>query len=155
MSQTLRYTLRTLLRTPGFTVAALLCLALGIGATSAIFSVVNGVVLQPLPYPNPNGLVRIYTEFPTFPGGGLRKFWVSEPEVFDLRTAKSFESIGAWSTESDNIAGLNQPLRVTVTEMSAEIPKLLHVKPVLGRLIAPEEDVPGAPPVLMLSYPLW
>ncbi len=152
----LRYTVRTLLRTPGFTLAALICLTLGIGATSAIFSIVNAVVLKPLPYPNSNRLVRLYTEFPTFPGGGLRKFWVSEPEVFDLRkAAKSFDSIGAWYTESDNIAGVNRPVRVTITDMSAEIPKLLGVKPLLGHVITSEDDVPGAPQVVILSYGLW
>src|SRR5689334_6006635 len=135
MLQTLRYTLRTLRRTPGFTLAALICLALGIGATSAIFSIVNAVVLKPLPYPNSNRLVRIFTEFPTFPGGGLHKFWVSEPEVFDLKnTVKSFDSIGAWYTESANIAGVNQPVRVTTTAVSAEIPRLLECKPLLGHL---------------------
>jgi putative ABC transport system permease protein len=105
MQHILRYTLRSLIRTPSFTIAALICLALGIGATSAIFSIVNAVILRPLPYPNSNRLVRIYTEFPTFPNGGLHKFWVSEPEVFDLKAAKSFQSIGAWATSGMNIAG--------------------------------------------------
>lgn len=156
MLQTLRYTVRTLRRTPGFTLAALICLTLGIGATSAIFSIVNAVVLQPLPYPGSGRLVRIYTEFPTFPGGGLHKFWVSEPEVFDIRnSAKSFDSVGAWTTESDNIAGVNQPVRVTTTDVSADIARILHVKPLLGHLITAEDDVPGAPPVVMLSYGLW
>jgi putative ABC transport system permease protein len=156
MLQTLRYTVRTLRRTPGFTLAALICLTLGIGATCAIFSIVNAVVLEPLPYPGSNGLVRIYTEFPTFPGGGLHKFWVSEPEVFDLRNAaKSFESIGAWYTESDNIAGVNQPVRVTTTNVSAETLQMLRVKPLLGHLITRQDDVPGAAPVVVLSYGLW
>ena len=154
--QMLRYTARTLLRTPGLTLAALICLALGIGATSAIFSIVNAVVLQPLPYPNSDRLVRLYTEFPTFPGGGLSKFWVSEPEVFDLKNAtRSFEAIGAWNTDSVNIAGVNQPVRATIAEVSAEIPKILAAKPLLGHLITPQDDVPGAPPVLMLSHGLW
>ncbi|MBV9301268.1 MAG: ABC transporter permease [Acidobacteriaceae bacterium] len=156
MLQTLRYTLRTLLRTPSFTIAALICLALGIGATSAIFSIVNAVVLRPLPYPDSKRLVRIYTEFPTFPGGGLHKFWVSEPEVFDLKTsAKSFESIGAWATTGANVAGLSQPVRVTTTFVSAELLPLLEIKPLMGHFIAPEQDVPGAAPVIVLSYGLW
>jgi predicted permease len=156
MTQTLRYTVRTLLKAPGFTFAALMCLTLGIGATSAIFSIVDAVVLRPLPYPNSDRLVRIYTEFPTFPGGGLPKFWVSEPEVFDLKnTAKSFEAIGAWDTTTVNLAGVNQPVRATVAEVSAEIPRLLGAKPLLGHLITPGDDRPGAPPVLMLSYGAW
>jgi putative ABC transport system permease protein len=156
MVQTLRYTLRSLLRTPSFTFAALVCLALGIGATSAIFSIVNAVVLRPLEYPESSRLVRIYTEFPTFPGGGLHKFWVSDAEVFDIqKSAKSFESIGASYTAGGNIAGLNQPTRVTTTFVSEELPKLLGVKPLLGHWIAKQDDVPGAPVVLMLSYGLW
>lgn len=152
----LRYTVRSLLRTPTFTVASLICLALGIGATTAIFSIVDAVILRPLPYRNSNRLVRIYTEFPTFPNGGLHKFWVSEPEVFDLKkAAKSFESIGAWYTTNTNIAGLTQPLRVTTTLVTADLPKLLKAKPLMGHLITKEDDVPGAAPVLMLSYGLW
>ncbi len=152
----LRHTVRSLLRSPTFTVASLICLALGIGATSAIFSIVNAVVLRPLPYRDAKRLVRIYTEFPTFPNGGLHKFWVSEPEVFDLKNAaKSFQAIGAWATTGANIAGQSQPLRVTTTYMTAELPKLLEAKPMLGHLLTKEDDVPGAPPVVMLSYGLW
>ena len=151
----LRYSFRGLLRTPSFTLAALLCLALGIGATTAIFSIVNGVLLRPLPYPAPNGLVRLYTEFPTFPNGGLSRFWVSEPEVFDLRKAKSFDKIGAWVTTGVNIAGLDKPLRATTTYASAEIFELLGVTPSRGHLITRSDDKPGAPQVLVLSFGLW
>ncbi len=152
----LRHTVRSLLRTPTFTLASLICLALGIGATTAIFSIVDAVILRPLPYRDSNRLVRIYTEFPTFPNGGLHKFWVSEPEVFDLKnSAKSFGSIGAWYTTSANIAGVTQPLRVTTTYVTADLPKLLEAKPLMGHLITKEDDVPGAAPVLMLSYGLW
>lgn len=155
MLQSLRYTWRTLLRTPTFTIAALICLALGIGATSAIFSIVNAVLLRPLPYPESNRLVRIYTEFPTFPNGGLHKFWVSGPEVFDLRSAKAFESIGAWATTGANVAGLNRPVGATTAYVTADLLKLLRVSPLLGRMIRPSEDVPHAAPVIILSYGLW
>ena len=108
MLQNVRYATRSLGRTPSFTVAALLCLSLGIRATSAIFSIINAVILRPLPYPNSNRLVRIYTEFPTFPNGGLHKFWVSDSEIFDLqKSAKSFDLIGASSTTGVNLAGRN------------------------------------------------
>jgi predicted permease len=151
-----RFILRTWLRTPSFTLAALLCLALGIGATTAIFSIVNGVVLRPLPYPDSGRLVRIYTEFPTFPNGGLRKFWVSEPEVFDLKNAaKSFQAIGAWLTTGANLSGSERPIRVNTTYVSADLNRLLGVKPILGHMITSEDDVPGAKPVLLLSYGLW
>jgi putative ABC transport system permease protein len=156
MPQIIRYAVRSLGRTPTFTVAALLCLSLGIGATSAIFSIVHAVVLRPLQYPDSNRLVRIYTEFPTFPNGGLHKFWVSDSEVFDLqKSAKSFDLIGASATTGVNLAGLNQPTRVTATFVSAEIPKMLGIQPFMGRLISKHDDSPGAPAVLMLSYGLW
>ncbi len=156
MPQMLRYAVRSLGRTPNFTIAALGCLALGIGATSAIFSIVNAVVLRPLPYPDSNRLVRIYTEFPGFPNGGLHKFWVSDSEVFDLqKSAKSFDLIGASQTSGVNLAGRNQPTRVAATLVSAEIPKMLHIQPFMGHLISKQDDAPGAPPVLMLSYGVW
>jgi len=156
MPQVLRYAVRSLGRTPNFTAAALGCLALGIGATSAIFSIVNAVVLRPLPYPESNRLVRIYTEFPGFPNGGLHKFWVSDSEVFDLqKSAKSFDLIGASATVGVNLGGLNRPTRATATAVSAEVPAMLRVQPLKGRLISKQDDAPGAPPVLMLSYGVW
>src|SRR6266852_2608162 len=97
LNQNIRYGLRMMARNPGFTAAAVLCLGLGIGATTAIFSVVNAVVLRQLPYAHADRLVRVCTEFPTFPNGGLRHFWVSAPEYLDLkRDTKSFETIEGW-----------------------------------------------------------
>jgi hypothetical protein len=78
--QDLRYGMRMLRNSPGFTAASILCLALGIGATTAIFSIVNAVLLRPLPYAHAGRLVRIYSEFPTF-----KKFWISPPEFLDLK----------------------------------------------------------------------
>src|ERR1035437_7887095 len=84
-TQDLRYGLRMLGKKPSFTVAAVLCLALGIGAITAIFSVVNAVLLRQLPYAHADRLVRVFTEFPNFPNGELRHFWVSPPECLDLK----------------------------------------------------------------------
>src|SRR4051794_22567092 len=106
--QNIRYALRQLRRTPGITAAAVICLALGIGATTSIFSVVNAVLLRKLPYAEPDRLVRIFTEFPTFPNGGLRHFWVSAPELLDLRRdTKSWDQIEAWVTGGVTLAGGN------------------------------------------------
>ena len=99
--QDLRYGARMLLKRPGFTLIAVITLALGIGANTAIFSVVNGVLLRPLPYKEPNRLVRVYSEFPTM---NLRRFWISAPEFLDIqREAKSWESIGAWAAGGVNL----------------------------------------------------
>lgn len=155
MRQNIAYASRSLLRTPTFTLAALLCLALGIGATTAIFSIVNAVLFRPLPYKNPNQLVRVYTEFPGFPGGGLRKFWVSEPEVFELKRAKSFEQLGAWVIAGANLSGSQQPIRVTTAFTSADAMRLLGIQPALGHLITAEDDKPGAAPVVVISQTLW
>ena len=81
----LRYAVRSLLKSPGFSFAAIICLALGVGANTAIFTVVDAVLFRPLPFKNPQSLVRVYTEFPSYgSGGGFRKFWMSMPESLDL-----------------------------------------------------------------------
>ena len=93
-------------KSPGFTAAAVLCLALGIGATTAIFSVVHAVLLRPLGYRDPGRLIRLYTEFPKFPNGGLRRFWTSPPEYYELsHELQSWESLDAWVTAGMNLAG--------------------------------------------------
>ena len=97
--QDLLFALRMMRKNLGFTMAAVLCLMLGIGATTGIFTVVNAVLLRPLPYAHPEQLVRVYTEFPTFPNGGLPRFWTSAPEFFDLRKdTHSWASLDAWRT---------------------------------------------------------
>src|SRR5215510_6007635 len=94
----LRYGFRMLIRNPGFTGAAVVCLALGVGAITAIYSVVRAVVLTPLAYPEPQRLIRLYSEFPNFPGGGLRKFWISPPEHQYLqRETKSWLGLEGWT----------------------------------------------------------
>ena len=152
----LRHALRMLLKNPGFAAAAVLCLTLGIGATTGIFSVVNAVLLRPLGYKQPERLVRIYTEFPTFPNGGLRRFWTSAPEFLDLRRdLRSWDSIDAWANTSSNIAGITQPARVTASFVSGGMLNSLGVAPMMGRLIAPADDEPTAPVVADISYGLW
>ncbi len=152
----LRYSLRTLAATPGFTAAAILCLALGIGGTTAIFSVVHAVLLKPLGYRAPQDLVRLYTEFPTFPNGGLRRFWTSPPEYDELkREMTSWESLDAWRTGGVNLAGAADPMRVTACRVTGGLLQTLGVAPAKGRVITPADDAPGGPNVAVISERLW
>jgi predicted permease len=154
--QDFRHGARMLVKNPGFTFAAVVCLMLGIGATTAIFSVVNAVLLRPLPYKQPQSLVRVYTEFPTFPNGGLPRFWTSPPEFVDLRRdIRSFASLDAWVNGGANIAGVAQPARVTASFVSGGMLNALGVSPAMGRLVSPSDDEPGAPVVADISYGLW
>ena len=94
--QDFQFAVRMMRKNLGFTTVAVLCLTLGIGATTGIFTVVNAVLLQPLPYSHPEQLIRVYTEFPTFPNGGLHRFWTSGPEFLDLpRHTHSWASLDA------------------------------------------------------------
>ena len=156
--QDVRYGVRVLLSNIGFTLAAVLCLALGIGGTTAIFSVVNAVLLKPLPYRNPDRLVRLYTEFPKFPKGGLSRFWTSPPEYEDLkRELKSWEALEAWVGGGANLAGggTSEPVRITVTNVTGGMLPMLGVTPLAGRLLTPEDDVPGAVRTAVVSEGLW
>jgi predicted permease len=154
--QDIRYGLRMLAKSPGFTAVAILTLALGIGANTAIFSVVYAVVLKPLPFRQPEQLVRVYSEFPTFPGGGLRRFWISTPEYLDIkREAKSWRTMDGWVNGAANVAGLTEPIRVSECYMTGGLLETLGAQPILGRNISPQDDVNGAPQVAVISYGLW
>src|SRR5262245_41925904 len=151
--QDLRYGARMLWKKPGFTLIAVVTLALGIGANTATFSVVNGVLLRPLPYKEPERLVRVYSEFPTM---NLRKFWISVPEYLDIqKEAKSWESIGAWSAGGVNISATGDPIRVTSARITRSLLETLGVQPALGRIFSPEEDKVGGPRTAIISHSLW
>jgi predicted permease len=151
--QDLRYGMRMLFNKPGFAAVAVITLALGIGANTAIFSVVNAVLLRPLPYREPGKLVRVYTEFPTM---NLRKFWMSPPEFLDIqREAGAWESIGAWTTSGRNIATSDEPIRVNAALITRGLIEALGVQPARGRNFTPEEDVNGGPRTALISDGLW
>jgi predicted permease len=155
-TQNLRYGLRMMGRNASFTAAAVLCLALGIGATTAIFSVVNAVLLRQLPYAHADRLVRVFTEFPNFPNGGLRHFWVSPPEYLDLkRDATGFQSIEGWANQGVNLAGASEPVRSTAGYVTGGLLAMLGVGPIQGRLLNPQDDAANAPLTAVLSYGLW
>src|SRR3954463_3949230 len=155
-SQDVRYAVRLLAKKPGFTASAVACLALGIGATTAIFSVVNAVLLRPLPYAQSARLVRVFTEFPNFPNGGLRHFWVSAPEFLDLkRDTTSFQGIDAWANQGVNLAGTAEPVRATASYTTAGMLPMLGVNPLFGRLFNADDDKPNVPLNAVLSFGLW
>jgi putative ABC transport system permease protein len=149
----LRYALRMLRKNPGFTAVAVITLALGIGANTAIFSVVNSVLLRPLPFRQPGQLVRVYSEFPTMK---LNKFWLSPPEMLDIqKEAKSWEAIGGWAPGGQNIGTSTEPLRVTSAAVTRGLVDALGVPPELGRNFSEEEDRNGGPNVALISHGLW
>ena len=143
--------IRGLIKSPGFAAASLITLALGIGATSAIFSVVKAVLITPLPYSQPERTVQIFTKWISF-----EKTWIADQEVVDFRTmSKTMTAIGAWGTGQQNLTGDGDPLRVGVGFVTANLFDVLGVRPMMGRAITPQEDVPNGPQVVVLGYPLW
>ena len=149
----LRYAVRSLAKSPGFTAVAVLTLALGIGANSAIFSVVNGVILKPLQYRQPGELVMITGQFPNM---GFDKFWMSVPEFLELKDRNhSFANIGAYRMGEVSITGADRPMRVNAGFATYEVLQTLGVPPHRGRIFAEDEDQPGGESVFVLSYELW
>jgi putative ABC transport system permease protein len=150
--QDLRYAARMLARSPGFTAIAVLALALGIGANSAIFSVVNTVLLRPLPYKNPDALVMVWDEQAHL---GFPKDTPSPANFLDWREQNTvFEGMAAMIQRSFNLTGAGEPERLDGRRVSANLFSLLGVEPQLGRAFTAEEDKPGSR-VVILSYGLW
>ena len=150
--QDIRYALRTLRKSPGFTTVAVLTLALGIGANTAIFSVVNAVILQPLGYPKPEQLQFLTTRFERGEGGQSS---VSPAEYWELTEINhSFSVVGAFAIGKVNLAG-DRPRRVTRATVNAELLEALAVQPEHGRWFRREETRAGGPALVMLSYDLW
>jgi len=153
LKQDVRYSLRQLARNPGFAAAAVVTLAVGIGANSAVFSVVNGVLLEPLPYEAPEELVTVSTAFPTM---GFDQFWMSPPEYFELSEwNESFQSMGAYRVGAASIETLDRPLRVPSAVASWTFFTTLGVAAEQGRTFLEEEDRIGATPTVILSHGLW
>lgn len=147
-----RYALRQLAKVPSFTLVAVVTLALGIGACTAIFSVVNGVLLQPLDYPNPDRLVVIKeSSLPQHP-----EFSSTPPNFLDWeQQAKSFVSLAAYSGQALNLTGDGEPQRINAIRATAHYFDVYGIKPQLGRFPRTEEDSPGNNHVVVLSYPFW
>jgi putative ABC transport system permease protein len=150
----LRYAARMLWRTPGVSLIAVLTLALGIGANTAIFSVVNAVLLRPLPYAHPDRLVLMWEYTTRLPD--LDRMFVSYPDYLDWRDQnQSFEHLAVFRDGGANLTGGDGPERIQVGEASASIFPILGVPPLVGRGFLPEEDRPGAGLTAVISYGLW
>ena len=152
--QDIRYALRTLSKNPRFTVVAVLTLALGIGATVSIFSVVNEVLLAPLPYREPGRLVMLWQ---SRPAGGPDDFFPVRPADFaDLKQqSRVFEELAYSRDGSFSLTGMGDPESIIGYRFSANFFSLLGTQPILGRTFLPEEDRPGGPLVTVLSHRLW
>ncbi|HEX8282764.1 MAG TPA: ABC transporter permease [Pyrinomonadaceae bacterium] len=151
--QDFRYALRVLWKNPGFTAVAVVALALGIGANSAIFSVVNAVLLRPLPYQNPERLVMVWEENNK---SGYPKDTPAAANFVDWREQNQvFEGMAAVAEQDFNLTGAGEPERLSGRRVSADLFSLLGVAPHAGRTFAPEEDRPGANKVVVLSHGLW
>lgn len=147
----MRYGVRQLIKTPGFTIIAILTIALGIGSTSAIFSIVNGVLLRPLPYPDPDTIVRVYEVVPIY-----GRFTVAPATFLDWRQQNGvFEHIAAYNPGSSTLTGSGGPERVPSAFVSPNLFDLLKISPALGRTFRKEEETPGKNNVVILSHGMW
>src|SRR5580698_3675398 len=151
LAQDVRYAGRALVRTPTFTLAAVMAMALGIGAGTAVFSVVDRILFRPLPYPHDSRLVSLGMLAPIAPQDFLLGY-----DYLDWRAASTpFESMGAWSGVSDcDLSDVN-PVRLQCGFVDAHLLPTLGIQPILGRNFTKEEDQPRVPKVALISYGLW
>src|SRR6185369_5785300 len=137
--QDLRYAIRMLAKTPGFAAAAILTLALGIGANTAIFSVLNAVILKPLEYQQPDRLMRLASTFPNYD-----EFWISLPEYLEFREwTRAFSSVGVYQALESNVSAPERPQRVRSMVATHDLFTTLRVNPRLGRVFEEADNRPG------------
>jgi predicted permease len=149
--QDLRYGLRMLAKSPGFTAIAIVTLALGIGANTALFSIVNGVLLNPLPFPGPERLIAIYSRTAEYPRSSI-----SYLNFLDWRRDNhSFAALAAFRQDDFNLTGIGEPERLKTNMVSATFFPVLGVKPLMGRTFTEQEDQLGAAPVALISEAIW
>lgn len=151
----LRHGGRALVRAPGFTIVATLTLALGVGATTAMFSVVNGVLLHPLPYPDQDRLVELVHEAP---GAGIDGLLASPAVYFGYRDrSETFDSVGLWDWDRSpvTVTGAGEPESVQSVEVTHEVLAILGASPIRGRGFTEADDLPGSAPTALISYGYW
>lgn len=155
LAQDIRQALRLLARNPGFAAAALLTIALGVGGTAAVFSVVYGVLLRPLPYPEPDRIVTVAEEHPGATaalGGVLLSNLTYEAWA---PGAGTIEALGAYSNRPATLTGFDEPQRVRGTALTPSLPRVLRLAPAAGRLFLDEDALEGAAPVVVLGHGFW
>ncbi|MEJ2338122.1 MAG: ABC transporter permease [Gemmatimonadales bacterium] len=154
VARDLRYSLRRIGRRPGFTLVVVMTLALGIGATTGIFSVVDAVLLRPLPYKSPDRLVLLWGDET---GRRTGSSWASFPDFVDFEAqVRSFEGLAAWSNASATLSRQGgDPIRVPLRRVTHDLFPLLGISPASGRGFLPEEDRVGAEPVVLLDHGFW
>jgi predicted permease len=151
LGQDLLYGLRMLLKQPAISITAVLTLALGIGANTAIFSVINGLMLRPLPYPKPEQVMKVWQ----LDNKG-QKMQFSDPNFEDVAAGTaSFQSIAQYSVRTFSLSGGSEPVRAQGAVVTHGFFSTLGVAPIIGRTFQPEEDQPGAAPVIVVSYGFW
>jgi predicted permease len=148
----LRDALRGFARHPGFAAAAIVSLAVGIGANTAIFSVARGLLLKPLPYPDPERLVILWNRSP---GLGISQDWFSTAQYVDIRAAASLDQAAIVYGANETIAGDGEPERIATLRVSSNLFPMLGAKPLLGRLLLPEDDVQTPAASAVLGYGTW
>jgi len=148
----LKFALRQLWKSPGFTLTAVITIALGIGATTAIFTVVDATLLEPLPYPHAEQLVSIQDDLP---GVGAHDVGISQPEWEDLKHSGIFQHVSPTWFDENNLTGSAQPARVRLLLVAPNYFELLRIKPELGRGFDPNDHTPGLIPEIVISDSLW
>src|ERR1043166_9144475 len=144
----IRYAIRTMLKTPGFTIIACLALALGIGANTSIFSVVNAVLLKPLPYKDSARLVHVHRMQPP-----IERAPISRPDFFDWRDKQEvFSDIGAYHYQTLNLTGTDQAERLSAAQVTGNFFSLFGVAPIAGRFFDNSDDRPDSNAVVVISY---
>lgn len=149
----LRHALRGFLKNPGFTAAAVVSIAIGIGANTAIFSVASALLLRPLPYADPERLVILWNRSP---GLNIAEDWFSTAQYFDIKSGHTgFEQVAVAIGANQNLTGAFEPERIGVLRVSSNLLPMLGARPALGRLFVAEEDVPGRAGAAILSHGTW
>ena len=153
LTRDMRHAARRLVRTPMFTVATLVTLALGIGANTAIFTIINGALLEPLPFPEPDRLVRLWQ---TAPGVNIADLNASIADYITYREeSRTLTDVAIWTGNAVTVTGLAEPERLDVISATFRLLPMLGVQPILGRAAAERDDEAGSPEVVMLSHGYW